>query len=90
MGIVDLNGESIKTVNVTFEQHMEMAGFYEFIIKKYFEIIPASQRYGITQWAATDSPDDSFWRKGEPIGLWTQDYSRKPTYGGFADGLNGN
>ncbi len=27
------------------------------------------------------------WRAGEPIGLWTQDYRRKPAYAGFADGL---
>ena len=89
MGIVDQSGTSLKTVNVTFEQHMQMAGFYEFIVRKYFEIIPASQRYGITQWAPTDSPENSFWRKGEPIGLWTEDYIRKPAYGGFADGLQG-
>ena len=89
MGIVDQSGTSLKTVNVTFEQHMQMASFYEFIVRKYFEIIPVSQRYGITQWAPTDSPENSFWRKGEPIGLWTEDYIRKPAYGGFADGLQG-
>ena len=72
---------------MTFEQHKQMAEFYKFIIKKYFEIIPASQRYGITQWAPTDSPENSHWRKGEPIGIWTEDYQRKPAYGGFADGL---
>ena len=89
MGILDQSGTALKTANITFEQHMKMAGFYEFIIKKYFEIIPSSQQYGITQWAPTDSPEDSFWRKGEPIGLWTEGYSRKPEYGGFADGLQG-
>ena len=87
MGIVYENGTSIKTPYVTFEQHKQMAEFYKFIIKKYFEIIPASQRYGITQWAPTDSPENSHWRKGEPIGIWTEDYQRKPAYGGFADGL---
>jgi endo-1,4-beta-xylanase len=64
-----------------------MSDFYQQIVKAYFEIVPAAQRYGITQWAATDSPDSSSWRGGEPIGLWKLDYTRKPAYAGFADGL---
>lgn len=92
MGILDANGNAIKTVNLTYSQQLLMAEFYKFIIAKYFEIIPANQRYGITHWSPTDSPDGeySFWRKGEPIGLWTEGYIRKPAYGGFADGLKGN
>jgi len=90
MGIVDKAfGTAIKTEDVTFEQQQKMAEFYAFIIRKYFEIIPAAQRYGITQWCATDSPADSGWRGGEPVGLWDLNYSRKPAYAGFADGLSG-
>lgn len=89
MGISDETGKSILTTNVTQEQHKAMSDYYKFIIKKYFELIPAAQRYGITQWAATDSPADSGWRKGEPIGLWDLNYNRKHTYAGFADGLVG-
>ncbi len=83
------NEDGIKTENVTFEQQKKMAEFYTFIIRKYFEIIPAEQQYGITQWCATDSPADSGWRGGEPVGLWDINYNRKPAYGGFADGLKG-
>ena len=83
------NEDGIKTENVTFEQQQKMAEFYTFIIRKYFEIIPAEQQYGITQWCATDSPADSGWRGGEPVGLWDINYNRKPAYGGFADGLKG-
>lgn len=79
----------LKTEEITFEQQQKMAEFYAFIIRKYFEIIPAAQRYGITQWCATDSPADSGWRGGEPVGLWDLNYSRKPAYAGFADGLSG-
>lgn len=82
-------GEGIKTELVTFEQYQKMSDFYKFIIQKYFEIIPVAQQYGITQWAATDSPADSGWRKGQPIGLWDLNYNRKHTYAGFADGLAG-
>ena len=83
------NEDGIKTENVTFEQQQKMAEFYTFIIRKYFEIIPVNQQYGITQWCATDSPADSGWRGGEPVGLWDINYNRKPAYGGFADGLKG-
>lgn len=90
MGIVEKAfGEGIKTELVTFEQYQKMSDFYKFIIQKYFEIIPVAQQYGITQWAATDRPADSGWRKGQPIGLWDLNYNRKHTYAGFADGLAG-
>jgi len=79
----------LKTSDVTFDQLKLMSDFYKSIVKAYFELIPAAQRYGITQWAITDSPSTSSWRPNEPIGLWTLDYSRKPAYAGFADGLSG-
>ena len=89
MRLCDENGNTVKTEDVTFEQHQAMAKFYKFVIDKYFEIVPLSQQYGICQWAQTDSPEGSGWRPGEPIGLWDLNYSRKPAYGGFADGLAG-
>lgn len=88
MGITGPNG-TITTDQVTYEQQLKMAEFYQFIIQKYFEIIPPAQQYGITQWCCTDSPANSGWRPGEPVGLWDANYSRKPTYGGFANGLAG-
>lgn len=87
MGYIDEGGNSVKTENITFEQQKQMADFYTFIIKKYFEIIPKAQQYGITQWATTDSPAGSGWREGQPIGLWDLNYNRKPTYAGFVEGL---
>lgn len=89
MGYIDENNTSVKTENMTEAQHKAMAEYYKFIVKKYFEIIPAAQQYGITQWCATDAPSDSGWRGGEPVGLWDSNYSRKHTYAGFADGLAG-
>jgi hypothetical protein len=64
-----------------------MAAYYKFIVEKYLELIPAAQQYGICQWSVVDSPSSSGWRAGEPTGLWDGSYSRKPAYGGFADGL---
>ena len=89
MGFVNANGKSVKTEDLTEEQHKKMAAYYSFIVRKYFEIIPANQRYGITQWCITDAPDSSGWRGGEPVGLWDSNYYRKHTYAGFADGLSG-
>lgn len=89
MGYIDEDGNSVKTENMTEAQHKAMAEYYKFIVKKYFEIIPADQQYGITQWCITDSPNDSGWRGGEPVGLWDANYNRKHTYAGFADGLAG-
>ncbi len=87
MGYVDAAGNSVTYDQMTEEQHKEMRDLYTFVLQKYFEIIPAAQQYGITQWCATDSPKDSGWRKGEPTGLWDLNYLRKHTYAGFAAGL---
>ena len=89
IGITDENGNTLTTDQVTYEEQLKMADFCQFIIQKYFEIIPAAQQYGITQWNCTNSPADSGWRPGEPVGLWDANYSRTPTYGGFANGLAG-
>ena len=89
MGFVDANDKPVKTEDLTEEQHKKMAAYYSFIVRKYFEIIPANQRYGITQWCITDAPESSGWRGGEPVGLWDSNYYRKHTYAGFADGLSG-
>lgn len=87
MGYVDANGKEVKTADMTEEQHKEMRDLYEFVVKKYLEIIPENQQWGICQWCATDSPANSGWRAGLPVGLWDLDYYRKHTYGGFAAGL---
>lgn len=84
------SGTKLKTSQVTKAEHQKMADFYKFIIKKYFEIIPVAQQYGICQWCLTDAPDGGGWRGGEPVGIWTEGFkARKAVYGGFADGLAG-
>ena len=77
----------VNTTDMTEEQHKAMRAYYEFIVKKYLEIVPENQQWGICQWCATDSPANSGWRAGLPVGLWDLDYYRKHTYGGFAAGL---
>ena len=87
MGLADKDGNLVNTTDMTEEEHKAMRAYYEFIVKKYLEIVPEAQQWGICQWCATDSPANSGWRAGLPVGLWDLDYYRKHTYAGFAAGL---
>ena len=94
MGYVDKNGNDVTTAQLEklpieerVAKEKAMAEYYKWIIEQYFAIVPVSQQYGICQWCLTDSPADSGWRPGKPVGLWNLNYQRKPAYGGFADGL---
>ena len=94
MGYVDKDGKDVTTAQLEklpieerVAKEKAMAEHYKWIIEQYFEIVPVSQQYGICQWCITDSPADSGWRPGQPVGLWNLNYQRKPAYGGFADGL---
>lgn len=82
-------GDGKTTEEATEEDYIAQSELYEFIVSEYFKIIPPAQRYGITMWSPLDSPKTSSWRKGEPIGLWTESYTRKHAYAGFANGLAG-
>lgn len=91
MGYVDMNGNAVPTANMTDKRHRAMADYYKFIVRKYFEIIPVEQQYGITQWCMQDASGElgTGWRGGEPVGLWDASFNRKYAYAGFAEGLNG-
>ena len=83
-------GDGIKTSNATAEMYQKQADLYKFVVEKYREIIPKDKQYGITLWSPLDSPDQesSFWRRGEPIGLWTEGFVRKPAYQAVAEALS--
>ncbi|MDF2191618.1 endo-1,4-beta-xylanase [Paraflavitalea sp. CAU 1676] len=83
-------GVGIKTPEATAAHYKAQAELYKYVIDKYFELIPAKQRYGITIWSPLDSPASSNWRAGEPIGIWTETYVRKPAYGLVAEGIKAN
>jgi len=80
-------GGKVLTPQATPAQYAAQAEMYKFVVQKYLELIPAAQRYGITIWSPLDSPSGSGWRAGEPVGLWTEGYVRKPAYMGVAEGL---
>lgn len=91
MGYVDASGNKLSFRDMNEAQHKAMADYYEFIVRKYCEIVPPAQQYGITHWSPVD--DDvalgTGWRGGEPVGLWDPQYNRKYAYAGFANGLKG-
>ncbi len=89
MGMDDTNGKSVATADMTEEMHQRMADYYEWIVKKYLEIVPVEQQWGICQWCICDSPVGSGWRANTPVGVWTQDYYRKHAYAGYVRGLGG-
>lgn len=84
------NGQVVKAEALTDDMHLAMAKYYQFIVSKYFEIVPAAQQYSITHWTPIDPSTSADWRGGEPVGLWTSAYERKQTYAGFAEGLDSN
>ena len=74
--VLQANGIPLDASNLTFEYAMEVSDFYTFIIRKYFEVIPAEQRGGVVIW----NPNSTF-------GLWDNMYNRSIPYTGFALGL---
>ena len=87
---MDIGLGGIKTADATPVQYQTQAEMYKFVIDKYFELVPAAQRYGITIWSPLDSPANSNWRAGEPVGIWNQSFVRKLAYSYVAESLKAN
>ena len=79
--IANVDGIVIPTANVTRTQQLVLARYYNFVVRKYFEIIPAALRYGMNIGSPIESTTNA--------GLWDANYNRKFTFSGFADGLAG-
>ena len=80
MTVVDESGMEMSVTDLTFAQEKRMAEFYTFVLSAYAELVPVKHQGGVTQWTITDS-------NNVPNGLWSKDYTRKPAYAGFAEGL---
>ncbi|WP_342647313.1 endo-1,4-beta-xylanase [Mucilaginibacter sp. CSA2-8R] len=85
---LDMGIAGKKTPVITAAEYAEQKDMYKYVIEKYFEIIPKAQQYGICIWSPLDSPANSSWRAGEPIGLWSEGFVRKPAYVGVVDALS--
>ena len=87
---LDIGLAGVRTAGATQEHYKAQAEMYKYVIDKYFELIPVSQRYGITLWSPLDSPANSSWRADDPIGIWTQQYVRKIAYSYVAESIKAN
>jgi GH35 family endo-1,4-beta-xylanase len=65
------------------------AEMYKYVVDMYMKYVPVNQRYGITVWGLTDSSENASWLPGAKQGLWDINFTRKPAYARFADGLKG-
>ena len=84
---LDISLGGVKTPQATSAQYTAQAEMYQYVLEKYFELIPAAQRYGITFWSPFDRSTSSSWRSGEPVGIWRENLSRKLSYKVVADVL---
>lgn len=84
---LDISLGGVKTPQATSAQYTAQAEMYQYVLEKYFELIPAAQRYGITFWSPFDRSTSSSWRSGEPVGIWRENISRKLSYKAVADVL---
>jgi len=85
---LDMGIAGKKTPDVTAAEYAEQKEMYRYVVEKYFEIIPKAQQYGICIWSPLNSAANSSWRAGQPIGLWTEGFVRKPAYVGVVEGLS--
>lgn len=66
------------------EMLLRQADMYRDVVDLYNQHVPASQQYGITLAGAIDNNSNNTWVQG----IWDVNLTRKPSYAGFADGLN--
>jgi GH35 family endo-1,4-beta-xylanase len=77
-------------ISPTVDQLTQQAKRYEFVARKFTQIIPPAQQYGITIWGISDNPAEHvYWIPNDAPNLWDANYVRKPAYKGFCDGLAG-
>ncbi len=82
---LDISLGGVKTPQATSAQYVAQAEMYQYVLEKYFELIPAAQRYGITFWSPFDRSTSATWKSGEPVGVWRENLSRKLSYKAVAD-----
>lgn len=76
--VVQANGIEVSESKVNFEQQIALSRYYNYVLNKYLELIPAAQRAGITLHTVVGT-----------LGLWDKDFNRQVIYGGVYNGLAG-
>ena len=76
----DASGAAVEAAKLTVEQAKKMGEFYKYIAQQYKALIPDNQKAGLYI--------NNIFDNGNISGLWNKtNNSRKPQYGGFAEGL---
>ena len=76
----DASGAAVEAAKLTVEQAKKMGEFYKYIAQQYKTLIPDNQKAGLYI--------SNIFDNGNISGLWNKtNNSRKPQYGGFAEGL---
>lgn len=81
MTMVNKEGNAIPCSELSLEDRAIAGEYYTFIIKKYFELIPADKQYGISISRLTESGNSTL------ICPWDAKYNRTGMYVGIVDGL---
>jgi len=78
------------TATPTGEQLANQSAMYQYVIDSYRKYIPKAQQYGITIWGISDRKEEHVnWLPNESPNVWDDNYKRKHSYKGVADGLAG-
>ena len=76
----DASGATVEAAKLTVDQAKKMGEFYKYIAQQYKALIPDNQKAGLYI--------NNIFDNGNISGLWNKtNNSRKPQYGGFAEGL---
>lgn len=76
----DASGAAVEATKLTVDQAKKMGEFYKYIAQQYKALIPDNQKAGLYI--------NNIFDNGSISGLWNKtNNSRKPQYGGFAEGL---
>lgn len=75
IAVLDL---AVSVSDQSYEELLAQAEVYEMVASLYMSNIPTEQQYGIL----LSNPSDN------TKGLWDSGYNRRPSYGGFIDGLS--
>ena len=77
---MDASGAAVEATKLTVDQAKKMGEFYKYIAQQYKALIPDNQKAGLYI--------NNIFDNGNVSGLWNKtNNSRKPQYGGFAEGL---
>lgn len=86
---ISVNPDNKPDFVFTDELKQKQADKFKFVAEKYKELVPESQRYGITHWNVSDADTwiRSFFKRRDYPLLYDERYQKKKAYFSFVEGL---